>query len=296
MSDVAFLGMGTMGLPMARNLIAAGYSVHAWNRSPDRARPLERDGAEVFDEPGAATRGCPHVVTMLAEAEAVLETATQALGAADRDTIWIQMSTIGVKGTERCRDLARERGVTFVDAPALGTRAPAEQGKLIVLASGPEDARDGCEPIFDAVGARTEWLGEAGAGTRLKVVINGWLVGVVGVLAETITVARALGVDPERFFSAIEGGPLDLPYARIKGAAMLAESFDDVSFRLALSRKDGDLLLEAVAGAGLEIPILEAVVQRLRDVEAAGHGDEDLAATYSLGRHPRGQTNSDGAA
>jgi 3-hydroxyisobutyrate dehydrogenase len=296
MSDVAFLGMGTMGLPMARNLIAAGYSVHAWNRSPDRARPLERDGAEVFDEPGAATRGCPHVVTMLAEAEAVLETATQALGAADRDTIWIQMSTIGVKGTERCRDLARERGVTFVDAPVLGTRAPAEQGKLIVLASGPEDARDGCEPIFDAVGARTEWLGEAGAGTRLKVVINGWLVGVVGVLAETITVARALGVDPERFFSAVEGGPLDLPYARIKGAAMLAESFDDVSFRLALSRKDGDLLLEAVAGAGLEIPILEAVVQRLRDVEAAGHGDEDLAATYSLGRHPRGQTNSDGAA
>jgi 3-hydroxyisobutyrate dehydrogenase len=279
MSEVAMLGTGTMGLPMARNLIAAGYSVHAWNRSPDRARPLERDGADVFDDPGAATRGCPHVVTMLADAEAVLETATQALTAADGDTTWIQMSTIGVKGTERCRDLARERGVTFVDAPVLGTRSPAEQGKLIVLASGPEDARDRCEPIFGAVGARTEWLGEAGAGTRLKVVINGWLVGVVGVLAETITVARALGVDPERFFSAVEGGPLDLPYARTKGAAMVAESFDDASFRLALSRKDGDLLLEAVADSGLEIPILQAVVQRLRDVEAAGHGDEDLAAT-----------------
>lgn len=295
MSDVAFLGVGTMGLPMARNLIAAGYTVRAWNRSPDRARPLERDGAEVFDDPGSAARGCPHVVTMLAEAEAVVETADQALSGADADTTWIQMSTIGVRGTERCRGLARERGVTFVDAPVLGTRAPAEQGKLIVLASGPEDARDGCEPIFDAIGARTEWLGEAGAGTRLKVVINGWLVGVVGVLAETITVARALGVDPERFFSAIEGGPLDLPYARIKGAAMVAESFDDASFRLALSRKDGDLLLEAVADAELEIPILEAVVQRLRDVEAAGHGDEDLAAIYSLGAHPRGQAASDGA-
>jgi 3-hydroxyisobutyrate dehydrogenase len=96
-----------------------------------------------------------------------------------------------------------------------------------------------------------------------------------------------------QFFSAVEGGPLDLPYARTKGAAMVAESFDDVSFRLALSRKDGDLLLEAVADAGLEIPILEAVVQRLRDVEAAGHGDEDLAATYSLGPHPRGQADSE---
>ncbi len=287
MSDVAFLGTGTMGLPMVRNLIAAGYSVHAWNRSPDRARPLERDGAQVFDEPGAATRGCPHVVTMLADAESVLETASQALGAADGETTWIQMSTIGVKGTERCLGLARERGVTVVDAPVVGTRAPAEQGKLIVLASGPEAARSGCEPIFDALGARTEWLGEAGAGTRLKVVINGWLVGVVGVLAETITVARALGVDPERFFSAVEGGPLELPYARIKGAAMVAESFDDASFRLALSRKDGDLLLEAVAGTGVEIPVLQAVVQRLRDVEAAGHGDEDLAAIYSLGPHPR---------
>src|ERR1700736_6467338 len=114
MADVAFLGTGTMGLPMVRNLIAAGYSVQAWNRSPDRARPLERDGAEVFDDPGAATRGCPHVVTMLADAEAVLETATQALRAADGDTTWIQMSTIGVRGTERCLDLARERGVTFV--------------------------------------------------------------------------------------------------------------------------------------------------------------------------------------
>ncbi|PZS26731.1 MAG: 3-hydroxyisobutyrate dehydrogenase [Pseudonocardiales bacterium] len=291
MSEVAFLGTGTMGLPMARNLIAAGYSVHAWNRSADRARPLERDGAQVFDDPGAATRGCAQVVTMLADAEAVVETATQALAATDRDTTWIQMSTIGVEGTERCRELARVRGVTFADAPVLGTRAPAEQGKLIVLASGPEDGRAGCEPIFAAVGARTEWLGEAGAGTRLKVVINGWLIGVVGVLAETVTVARALGVDPEQFFSAVEGGPLDLPYARTKGAAMVAESFDDVSFRLALSRKDGDLLLAAVADAGLEIPILQAVVQRLRDVEAAGHGDEDLAATYSLGSHPRGPSD-----
>jgi 3-hydroxyisobutyrate dehydrogenase len=226
---------------------------------------------------------------MLADADAVLETAAVAFAAVDRDTTWIQMSTIGVEGTERCRELAAQRDVTLIDAPVLGTRAPAEQGKLIVLASGPEDRRAGCEPIFAAVGARTEWLGEAGAATRLKVVINGWLVGVVGVLAETITVARALGVDPERFFAAVEGGPLDLPYARTKGAAMVAESFDDASFRLALSRKDGDLLLAAVAGAGLEIPILQAVVQRLRDVEAAGHGDEDLAATYSLGSHPRGK-------
>lgn len=292
MSQLAFLGTGTMGLPMARNLIAAGFSVHAWNRNAPRARPLARDGAEVFDEPGAAARGCARMVTMLTDAEAVLHTARRALAEAEVGMIWIQMSTIGIEGTERCRRLADEHRAAFVDAPVLGTRAPAEQGKLIVLASGPQASRAGCEDVFDAVGTRTEWLGEAGAGTRLKVVVNGWIVGVVGVLAETITVARALGVDPEQFFAAVEGGPLDLPYARAKGAAMIAESFDDVSFRLALSRKDGDLLLSAVEHAGLELPILRAVVKRLSDVEAAGHGDEDLAATYALGPHPRGESTS----
>ena len=295
MSELAFLGTGTMGLPMVRNLLAAGFSVRAWNRSAERAAPLRSDGAEVYDDPAAASEGCTRVITMLSDAEAVLETAKRALPAASAGATWIQMSTIGVDGTQRCTELAAEHDVTFVDAPVLGTRAPAEQGKLIVLASGPEAARETCAEIFDAVGGRTEWLGEAGSSARLKVVINGWLVGVVGVLAETITVARAMGVDPEHFFDAVEGGPLDLPYARVKGGAMLAEKFDDVSFRLALSRKDGDLLLAAVAGKGLELPILEAVVQRLRDVEAAGHGDEDLAATYSLGPHPGGPSDSDGA-
>ena len=294
MSAVAFLGTGTMGLPMARNLMAAGYTVHAWNRSAERARPLERDGAEVFEDPAAAIEGCPYVVTMLSDAEAVLETATRAFASVAEDTTWLQMSTIGIDGIEQCQELARERRLTFVDAPVLGTRAPAEQGKLIVLAAGPQEARPGCQEIFDAVGARTEWLGEAGAATRLKVVINGWIIGIVGVLAETITAAGALGVDPEQFFSAIEGGPLDLPYARTKGAAMLAESFDDVSFRLALSRKDGDLLLEAVADTGIETPILRAVVQRMHQAEAAGYGDEDLAATYSLGPHPRGRPGAAG--
>lgn len=287
MTEIAFLGTGTMGVAMARNLLAAGFTVHAWNRSPERAQPLAQDGATLFDDPRAAAEGCSHVVTMLSDADAVLETAEQALPTTGAP-IWLQMSTIGLHGTERCRQLADARGATFVDAPVLGTKAPAQQGKLIVLASGPQDAREDCQGIFDAVGARTEWVGEAGAGSRLKIVINGWLVGVVAVLAEAMTVAKALGVDPEQFFGAIEGGPLDMGYARAKGATMIAESFDDVSFRLALSRKDGELLLTAVAGEDLELPVLEAVVARLRAAEAGGHGDDDLAATYAVGPHPQG--------
>ncbi len=283
MSELTFLGTGTMGLPMARNLITAGFDLRVWNRTPDRAAPLLRAGARRCEDPAAAAQGAAIVITMLSDAAAVLATATQALPTLAEDAIWIQMSTIGIEGTERCAELARDAGVTFVDAPVLGTKAPAEQGQLVILASGPESAQSQCEPVFSAVGARTVWLGEAGAGARVKVVVNGWIVGVVAVLAETINVAEALGVDPQLFFAAIEGGPLDLAYARTKGSAMMSRSFEDPSFRLALSRKDADLLLSAVADADLELPVMLAVVARLHTAERAGHGDEDMAATYWVG-------------
>jgi 3-hydroxyisobutyrate dehydrogenase len=149
-----------------------------------------------------------------------------------------------------------------------------------VLASGPQEARSKTEPLFEAVGKRTLWLGEAGLGTRAKVVINNWIVGVVAVLAETIALAETLGVDPQTFFDAVEGGTLDLPYARMKGREMIEKQFDDPAFRLALSRKDADLVMDAAQSEGLELPVLAAVRERLRRAEADGHGDEDMAATY----------------
>lgn len=280
MTSVAFLGTGTMGLPMARNLAQNGFAVRAWNRSPERAEPLREHGAEVFEDPREAAEGADIVVTMLSDAEAVLDTASRALEDHSNGALWIQMSTIGTEGTERCRALAEQAGATFVDAPVMGTREPAEKGALVVLASSPDDVRERCDPLFKVVGARTLWLGPAGAGTRLKIVVNSWIVGVVGVLAETISLAEVLDIDPQQFFNAVEGGPLDLPYAKLKGRAMIERRFDDPSFRLALSRKDAELVLEASAPQGLELPVMEAVLTRLQRAEEGGHGDEDMSATY----------------
>jgi 3-hydroxyisobutyrate dehydrogenase len=280
MTTVAFLGTGTMGLPMAHNLLSAGFQIRAWNRSREKAEPLRDAGAEVFDEPAEAARGAELIVTMVSDAVAVLDTAAAALDAVDDGPTWLQMSTIGLEGTDRCAEIAEHAGVALVDAPVLGTREPAQKGELIVLASGPDTQRDRCQPVFDAVGKRTLWLGEAGAGTRLKVVVNSWIVGVVGVLAETIALAQALDVDPQRFFDAVEGGPLDLPYARLKGTAMIERAFDDPAFRLALARKDADLVLAAASEHGLDLPIMEAVAQRMRAAAHDGHGDEDMSATY----------------
>src|SRR5207302_133502 len=109
----------------------------------------------------------------------------------------------------------RDRGIALVDAPVLGTKQPAAEGKLVVMASGPEDSRERVQPVFDAVGQRTMWIGEAGGGTRLKLVTNAWLVSVVEGLAETLALADGLGLDGRLFFEAIEGQALDMAYARL---------------------------------------------------------------------------------
>ena len=280
MTTLAFLGTGTMGLPMARNLAHAGFEVRAWNRTPERARPLEEDGATVTAEPREAAADSELLVTMLSDTVAVLDSAGAALSTLAPGATWVQMSTIGIEGTEMCERAAGEAGVEFVDAPVLGTREPAEKGELVVLASGPEAARSRTKPLFDATSKRALWLGEAGQGTRAKVVINSWTLGVVGVLAETINLAEGLEVDPRVFFEAVEGGPLDLPYARMKGAAMIDKQFDNPAFRLSLSRKDADLALDAADAVRLELPVLTALRERMRRAEADGHGDEDMAATY----------------
>src|SRR4051794_15486868 len=192
-TSIAVLGTGIMGAPLARNLARAGFDVRVWNRSRDKAEPLAQDGATVAYEPAEATEGADLVLTMLADAGAVEQVMSDATDAFDGDETWLQMSTIGLDGTQRCADLAAERGIVFVDAPVVGTKAPAEAGELVVLASGPEGARHRCDPVFDAVGKKTVWLGEAGAGTRMKLVVNAWLVTLVEGLAETVALAEALG-------------------------------------------------------------------------------------------------------
>ena len=281
---VALLGTGIMGAAMARNLIGAGLEVRAWNRSAEKAQPLAGDGATVFEDPAEAARGADFLLTMLPDADVIEEVAGNGvLPALAEGAVWLQMSTVGEGGNERLARLAEENGVAYVDAPVLGTKAPAEQGQLVVLASGPEDVRERCEPVFGAVGSKTVWLGEAGEGSRLKLVVNNWIVGLLGVLAETISFARATGVDPRKFLETIEGGPLGLPYAQMKGAMMIERDFP-TSFSAKLARKDAGLVLEAAEGEGLDMVVARAVAARFDEAIEAGHGEEDMAAVYEAAK------------
>jgi 3-hydroxyisobutyrate dehydrogenase len=268
---VAVLRTGTMGAPMARNLAEAGLEVRVWNRTAEKARQVE--GAQAFESASEAAAGADFVLTILSDGEAV-EEAVRDLDFGE--AIWLQMSTVGIAATERLMEIA---SVPFVDAPVVGTKEPAEQDKLTVLSSGPRDARERAKPVFDAVGARTIELGDAGEGTRLKLVINSWLVSMVESLAETIAFSETIGVDPERFLETINGGPLGPAYAQLKGKMMIARKFDP-SFSLALARKDARLVLEAAHRHGFDAALVEVVARKMDKAIADGHGDEDMAATF----------------
>lgn len=279
---VAVLGAGgTMGFPVARNLAGAGLEVRAWNRTREKCEPLAQHGVSIADTPAQAADGASAILTILADADAVLasmEGEDGALATAADEAVWLQMSTIGESGTERCTALAREHGIELVDAPVLGTKQPAEEGKLIVLASGPEQLRDRLEPIFGAIGQRTMWVGEAGAGSRLKLVTNSWILTVVEGTAETVALAEGLGVDPQLFFEAVGGGPLDLPYLQMKGRAITQRDFEP-AFRLALAVKDAGLVEESARRHGLDLPLAAAIRRRMQQA-VEEHGDEDMSATY----------------
>lgn len=274
---VAVLGTGIMGAPIARNLAGAGHDVVVWNRSAEKAEGLD---ATVAGSPQEAVDGAEAVVTMLADGNAVVEV-MDGVELTERH-VWWQASTVGLRAAERLQEMAGE--TPFVDGPVLGTRQPAEQGQLIILASGHAAAKERLAPVFDAVAARTVDLGdEPGAGSRMKLVTNAWIVALVEGLAESVALAEGLGVDPRKFLEIIDGGPLGPPYAQLKGSMMIERDYDP-SFTLKLAAKDAALVREAAEITGLELPLADAVLSTMGRAIDAGHGDEDMAATVEASR------------
>jgi 3-hydroxyisobutyrate dehydrogenase len=287
--SIAVLGTGTMGGPMARNLAAAGLEVRAWNRSRDRAEALAEHGVAVAGSAPDAAAGADAVLTMLPDGDAVMDVmGAGVLEAMASDAAWIQASTVGMAATERLKEKADATGALFVDAPVLGTRQPAEEGALVVLASGPRELEERCRPVFEAIGSKTVWLGEAGAGSRMKLILNSWLVGLVAALAETIGLAQALGEDPRRFLEIIQGGPIGPPYAELKGRSMVEGDYPP-SFRLELAEKDARLVIDAAEEAGFDPEVAKVADLLYRRAAELGHGDDDMAAVIeAYRRQPEG--------
>jgi 3-hydroxyisobutyrate dehydrogenase len=282
---VAVLGTGIMGSGMARNLAAAGLPTTVWDRSPQVAAPLAGAGARVARSPRDAVRDARVVITMLPTAEAV-ESVIIAGGVAEAfapGAVWAQMGTIGIEATTGFASrLGQLRpGVLFVDAPVSGSKGPAETGQLLILASGPAAAEPVVRPAFSAIGRKTVWLGAAGQGSAMKLVVNAYLAALIEGVAEALELASRLGIRPDALAEAIEGGPLDAPLADAKLHKMESGDFAP-EFPLEWALKDVDLAIQAAGGDRL--PVLEALSRQWRAAVDAGHGRDDIsAARLALG-------------
>lgn len=279
---VALLGTGTMGAGMARNLAAAGLPLTVWNRSPERAAPLAETGARVATDVADAVRDADVVVTMLWDAEAVEAVLREARGAFAEGAVLLQTSTVGVDGCVALQSLAAELGLRYVDAPVLGTKRPAEQGTLVVLASGPDGARAVLAPVLDAVGSRILWLGDqADAASRLKLAANAFVLNVTAAMAESMAITGALGLEPSLFLEAIQGGPLESPFVAVKGRLMASGDYP-ASFAVDGALKDARFIAASAGDAAL---LTAVTAERLAALVAAGHGGDDVAALARTADH-----------
>ncbi|MEV7681794.1 NAD(P)-dependent oxidoreductase [Streptomyces sp. NPDC088341] len=279
---VAVIGTGIMGAAMARNLCRTGHDVRVWNRTPAKAEALVADGARVAATPAEAVTGADVVLTMVYDGPAALEAMTAAGPGLRPGAIWLQSTTVGAEAVAPMADLARQQGLVFVDAPVLGTRAPAESGQLLILAAGPEKARAPLASVLDAIGSRTVWLSEdgaTGAASRLKLVCNSWVLALTAGTAEALALAKGLDVDPRYFLEAVSGGGLDCGYLHAKSDAILKGDYSP-SFTVTTAGKDARLIVEAGEAHGVRLDLAEAAAERFRRAAAQGHGDEDMAATY----------------
>jgi 3-hydroxyisobutyrate dehydrogenase len=280
-SRVGLLGIGLMGSAMAHRLLSQGLAVIAWDHNPEHVHALADRGAEVAGSAADVVAGADVVITMLPTAEIVLSVVEPLLANWPKTTIWLQMSSVGAAESDRLGSVAQANGVILLDAPVSGSTHPAEDGKLTILASGPESARAAVQPVLAALASRVLWVGGAGMGSRLKLAANHWMISLVTALAETMQVCELMGLDQDQFQTLLDGGPLGSSYAVEKLEEMRRREYP-AGFPVRLAVKDLELVREVAKSSHVQTPVLNAVLERMGAVSES-HGSDDLAAVYELG-------------
>jgi 3-hydroxyisobutyrate dehydrogenase len=279
--NIAVLGVGTMGSAFARRLLGTGMRVSVWDVSHAAAALLAPAGARVAATPEDAVRDVRVVLTMVPTIASIEETMPRALAAFPPGATWLQMSTIGVDGTERAMALAKAHrsDVVFVDAPVSGSRGPAEEGKLLILASGPAAALDALVPVFSVLGQKTMRWERAGSGSRMKLVLNTWLAVLGEGIAEVAALARSLEVSLDDVSACVGSTALDAPWALAKLAKIEGKAFNP-DFSLALAAKDLHLALDAANRSHQRLPMAQSIGVQWDSALQAGLGDRDVVGAY----------------
>jgi 3-hydroxyisobutyrate dehydrogenase-like beta-hydroxyacid dehydrogenase len=284
---IGFMGLGIMGTPMAANLLKAGFPVMVYNRSPEKAAPLVQQGAGLASNPKALARAADVVIAMVTGPEALQDLLwgpDGAGGAFSHRKVFINMSSVSPQHT---RVLARElepTGVCFIDAPVSGTKKPAEDGALIILASGPQDKVAELAPVFQAMSKKVIYCGAAGQGSMMKMCINLLLGLMMEGFAEVLNLAQLGGLSQEAMLDTIYSGALNCGMFQVKAANFQKNSYPP-AFPLKHMTKDAKFIVDTAFELGAPVPGAQTILHLFRAGVAQGWGDEDISAIAKVLEH-----------
>jgi 3-hydroxyisobutyrate dehydrogenase-like beta-hydroxyacid dehydrogenase len=281
---IGFLGLGTMGAPMANNLRKSGHTVTVWNRTPAKAEALVKKGAKPAATPREAAAGQDLIflcVTDEKAIEAVVEGKDGLLAGLGKGTVIVDTSTAGVKATRALEEAVTAKGASLVAAPLLGTKAAAEKAQLTVVSGGPAAAREKARPALRAISARIIELESAPHAALMKLVVNAVGGAMMVAYAEALALGASGGLDPARIVETLQASSFHSPLYLMKGEQILNQDWAP-RFAVTLAEKDQRLAQEAAAEQGAKMPVNAAVRKLFADAIASGRGDKDMCAVADL--------------
>jgi 3-hydroxyisobutyrate dehydrogenase-like beta-hydroxyacid dehydrogenase len=291
--NIAFIGLGNMGSPMATNLIKAGHTLSVYNRTRARADALKHLGARIATTPGEAAAGAEVAITMLADDHAlesvVFEKGKGILDALPPNAIHISMSTISVALSRRLAAAHAERKQHYVSAPVFGRPEAAAAAKTFIVAARPAAQTERCRPLFDAMGQKTFIAGDDASGANLMKLAGNFLItAVIEGLAESFALVRKAGLDANLFHEILTSSLFNAPIYKTYGALINSQKFEPAGFKLPLGLKDNRLLLAAAEDAAVPMPMASLVRDRFLAALGQGMGELDWSAISKLSANDAG--------
>lgn len=277
---VAVLGLGAMGHAFAANLLKKGFTVYGWNRTPARGEDLQSQGLQLCNDAGLAVADAQVVIAMLTDGEATQAVIRTIAPSCPQGATFCQMGTIGIQETADAISLLESLrpDMLYLDAPVSGTKAPAENAQILVMASGCRERSHAAQQVFDAISRGTQWYGEAGSSQKMKLVINAWLIAMMQGVAESMQLAKQFGFTPNQLWETLEGGPLAAPY--VKGKLEMIRR-DDYTPQMQLQHALKDARLALANAPEGTMPVMDSITHLWAQAAENGLAEQDLAAVYA---------------
>jgi len=284
--EIGYLGLGIMGSAMAGRLIDAGYKVTVWNRSPQKCADLAAKFAsvKVAETPKAVIDRCDITFACTsdpASARAVVFGENGVLAGMKEGKKFVDMSTVDEETSKEIATAITAKKGIFLEAPVSGSKGPALQGQLVILAAGDKALCEEAQPCFDVMGKRTFFLGEVGAGARMKLVVNMMMGIQIAALSEGLAVGTKAGLEGNDILEVLKEGALNCPMYSLKGPAMIEGKYP-TAFPLKHQQKDVRLAIGLGDQLGQPMPVAAAANETLKAARAAGYGDDDMSKVYEV--------------